>query len=282
MATLNKKNPPLRSQFSEMQRTRQLASPVLPAVLQSGSFTLEIKEALGAAADKEKIQALFPATYGKPRVLIVPGPEAVTNPLKVGVVLSGGQAPGGHNVIAGLYDCIKRLSPDSQLYGFLNGPHGVMNGVYCEVTDEMMNLYRNTGGFDMIASGRDKIEKEEQFLASEAVVTALDLDGLIVIGGDDSNTNAALLAERFKSKDMKCKVIGCPKTIDGDLKNEYIPISFGFDTACKTFSEQIGNVMNDVCSTQNYYDFVRLMGRSAANIALECALMTRPDRKSVV
>jgi len=172
---------------------------------------------------------------------------------------------------------VKRISSESQLIGFLNGPHGVMHGVYCEINDAMMNIYRNTGGFDMIASGRDKIEKEEQFVASENVVTALDLDGLIVIGGDDSNTNAALLAERFKSKGLKCKVIGCPKTIDGDLKNEYIPISFGFDTACKTFSEQIGNVMSDVLSTQNYFDFVRLMGRSAANIALECALMTRPN-----
>jgi len=277
MVELKQTTPPMRSCYSALQSSRQNASPQLPDILKGGNFALDPKEALGAAADHEKIQALFPATYGKPRVEIVNGSTELTQPLRVGVVLSGGQAPGGHNVIAGLYDCLRRMSGESKLFGFLNGPAGVMNGVFCEIDDNMMNLYRNTGGFDMIASGRDKIEKEEQFLASEDVVTQMDLDGLIVIGGDDSNTNAALLAERFKSKGLKCKVIGCPKTIDGDLKNEYIPVSFGFDTACKTFSEQIGNVMSDVLSTQNYYDFVRLMGRSAANIALECALATRPN-----
>mmetsp|Transcript_12000 Transcript_12000/g.15155 ORF Transcript_12000/g.15155 Transcript_12000/m.15155 type:complete len:1183 (-) Transcript_12000:326-3874(-) len=270
--------PETRSCYSELQTARLQAPNPLPSVLTSNDVVIEKKEALGAVADHEAIQSLFPVTYGKPRVEFVSTdqmrPEQI---LKVGVVLSGGQAPGGHNVIAGIFDGIKRCSPKSQMIGFLGGPGGLMKGKYCIIDDEMMDKYRNTGGFDMIASGRDKIESPEQFAASFDVANSLDLDGLIVIGGDDSNTNAALLAENFASKNSKCKVIGCPKTIDGDLKNEFIPISFGFDTACRTFSEEIGNVMVDTLSSQKYYHFIRLMGREAANVALECALQTRPN-----
>ena len=190
-------------------------------------------------------------------------------------MLSGGQAAGGHNVIMGLFDMIKKLHPESRLFGFLAGPHGIYSNNYMEITPEYMGLYRNTGGFDMIRSGRHKIETPEQFTQSLANAQALDLDGLVVIGGDDSNTNACLLAEYFAKHQAKCKVIGCPKTIDGDLKNEYIPVSFGFDTATKVYSEAIGNLCSDVVSSRDYYHFIRLMGRSASHIALECALRTR-------
>ena len=198
--------------------------------------------------------------------------------MKVGVVLSGGQAPGGHNVIAGLYDYVKKISPQSTMIGFCDGPHGVMNGRYVEMDDSFVDSYRNSGGFDMIGSGRHKIEKPDQFASAMKFCTELDLDGLVVIGGDDSNTNAAILAEYFKANNCKTRVCGCPKTIDGDLKvDPYIPVSFGFDTACRTYSELIGNLGNDVQSSQKYYHFVRLMGRSASHIALECALQTRPN-----
>ncbi len=203
--------------------------------------------------------------------------EEATKPLRVGCVLSGGQAPGGHNVIAGIFDYAMACSPDSFVAGFLNGPAGIMSGTYTHITEEMMDRFRNTGGFDMLGSGRDKIETEEQMIASMKVCHDLDLDGLIVIGGDDSNTNAAMLSEFFKAHHCKTKVNGCPKTIDGDLKNKYIPISFGFDTACKTFSEEIGNLALDVLASRKYYHFVRVMGRAASNIALECALQTRPN-----
>ncbi len=233
----------------------------------------------GAIDDHEKIKALFPSTYGIPRVELVPGVEndAVMNPLRVGCVLSGGQAPGGHNVIAGIFDYAMACNPESFVAGFLNGPAGIMNGTYTRITAKMMDRFRNTGGFDMLGSGRGKIETEEQMLASMRVCQELDLDGLIVIGGDDSNTNAALLSEFFRSRNCKTKVNGCPKTIDGDLKNKYIPVSFGFDTACKTFSEQLGNLSLDVLGSQKYYHFIRVMGRAASNIALECALQTRPN-----
>ena len=198
--------------------------------------------------------------------------------MKVGVVLSGGQAPGGHNVIAGLYDYVKKISPQSTMIGFCDGPHGVMNGRYVEMDDAFVDSYRNSGGFDMIGSGRHKIEKPDQFAAAMKFCSELDLDGLVIIGGDDSNTNAAILAEYFKANNCKTRVCGCPKTIDGDLKvDPYIPVSFGFDTACRTYSELIGNLGNDVLSSQKYYHFVRLMGRSASHIALECALQTRPN-----
>jgi len=195
--------------------------------------------------------------------------------VKIGCVLSGGQAAGGHNVIMGIFDMIKKFHPDSKLIGFLGGPKGVIENNYIEITAEYMNLYRNTGGFDMIRSGRDKIEKPDQFVKSLENVKAHDLNGLVVIGGDDSNTNACLLAEYFAANDCKCQVIGVPKTIDGDLKNEHIQVSFGFDTATKVYSEAIGNLCSDVVSSKEYYHFIRLMGRSASHIALECALRTR-------
>ena len=194
---------------------------------------------------------------------------------QIGCVLSGGQAAGGHNVIMGLFDMVKMMHPDSVLYGFLAGPHGVYSGKYMEISGDYMNLYRNMGGFDMIRSGRHKIETPEQFASSLEWATKLDLDGLAVIGGDDSNTNACLLAEYFAKHNSKCTVIGCPKTIDGDLRNEHIEVSFGFDTATKVYSEAIGNLCTDAVSSKVYYYFVRLMGRSASHIALECALTTR-------
>mmetsp|Transcript_12849 Transcript_12849/g.24184 ORF Transcript_12849/g.24184 Transcript_12849/m.24184 type:complete len:1062 (+) Transcript_12849:98-3283(+) len=275
---VNQIQPEARTCYSELQTERLQAPRVLPSVLSGADVIVEQKEAPGAMSDHEAIQEVFKVTYGKPRVEFVASDQPrADQPLKVGVVLSGGQAPGGHNVIAGIYDGIKKCSPTSVMVGFLGGPGGIMKGNYCVIDDAMMDKYRNTGGFDMIASGRDKIESPEQFAQSLATINELDLDGLCVIGGDDSNTNAALLAEHFAASGSKCKVIGCPKTIDGDLKNEYIPISFGFDTACRTFSEEIGNVMVDTLSTQKYYHFVRLMGREAANVALECALQTRPN-----
>lgn len=198
-----------------------------------------------------------------------------TKPFKIAVVLSGGQAPGGHNVIAGVYDMAKKAHKDSKVYGFLGGPKGIFTQQYVEIDDEFMLLYRNQGGFDMICSGRDKIETDEQFENSLKAATAMDLDGLIVIGGDDSNTNACLLAEYFAAHKSKCSVVGCPKTIDGDLKNEHIEVSFGFDTATKTFSEAIGNLCADALSSKAYYYFIRVMGRSASHIAIECALNCR-------
>jgi diphosphate-dependent phosphofructokinase len=248
-------------------------------VLSTANVKFAAKEALGAVADHEDIEARFPATYGRPRVLLEPSTTpAASRPLSVGVILSGGQAPGGHNVIAGIYDFIKKVSPDSRMVGFLNGPQGLYNGEYCVVDDAMMDSYRNSGGFDMIGSGRHKIEKPEHFKASMDVCIALGLDGVVVIGGDDSNTNAAVLAEYFEANNCPTRVCGAPKTIDGDLKvDPYIPISFGFDTACRTYSELIGNVGQDTLSSQKYYHFIRLMGRAASNIALECALQTRPN-----
>ena len=191
-------------------------------------------------------------------------------------MLSGGQAAGGHNVIVGIYDYIKRVHKNSQLFGFLNGPKGIFIGDYVEISETQIGYFRNRGGFDMICSGRDKIEEPEQFERSLKYCESLKLDGLVVIGGDDSNTNAALLAEYFLAKGSQIKVVGCPKTIDGDLKNEYVEVSFGFDTACKTYAECIGSIMADTLSSKKYYHFIRLMGRSASHIALECALLTRP------
>ena len=223
----------------------------------------------------EQIQALFPKTYGLPRVEFEEVAEKSYHPISVGVVLSGGQAPGGHNVIAGIFDFTQKVG--GKCYGFRGGPKGIFTNNYVEITPEYMNKYRNMGGFDMICSGRDKIEKEEQFAASAEACTKLGLDGLVIIGGDDSNTNAALLAEYFAAHDLKTKVIGCPKTIDGDLKNKYIPISFGYDTAAKIYSEVIGNICTDALSAQKYYHFIRLMGRSASHITMECAFQTHPN-----
>jgi 6-phosphofructokinase 1 len=218
----------------------------------------------------------FPATCNTPAVELQPG-QPSREPINIGVVLSGGQAPGGHNVIAGLFDYIKAVSPDSKLIGFRDGPHGIFSNIWDEVDASEIQSFRNTGGFDMLGSGRHKIESEEHFQASMKVCTDLNLHGLVVIGGDDSNSNACLLGEYFKAKGAKTRVVGCPKTIDGDLKNDSIPISFGFDTACRTYAEQVGNVARDALGTQKYYHFVRLMGRSASHIALEVALETRPN-----
>ena len=268
-----------RGTFSTLQEIERRKPVTLPKILQTVDLSLDNKEALGAVDDHEDIEKLFPSTYGMCRVLLKTSDSPVTRkPIKVAVVLSGGQASGGHNVISGIYDFIKRISPESEMFGFMDGPQGIYKGKYCRINDHFMDMYRNSGGFDMIGSGRHKIESAEHFAASMENCAALDLDGLVVIGGDDSNTNAAVLAEYFAAHQCKTKVCGAPKTIDGDLKvHPYIPVSFGFDTACSTYSELIGNLGQDTLSSQKYYHFVRLMGRAASNIALECALQTRPN-----
>ncbi|XP_006656840.1 pyrophosphate--fructose 6-phosphate 1-phosphotransferase subunit beta [Oryza brachyantha] len=267
----------LASVYSEVQTSRLKHALPLPSVLRS-PFALADGPASSAAGNPGEIAKLFPNLFGQPSVSLVPSPEpASTRPLKVGVVLSGGQAPGGHNVICGIFDYLQERAKGSIMYGFKGGPAGVMKCKYVELTADYVYPYRNQGGFDMICSGRDKIETPEQFKQAEDTVNKLDLDGLVVIGGDDSNTNACLLAEYFRGKNMKTRVIGCPKTIDGDLKCKEVPTSFGFDTACKIYSEMIGNVMTDARSTGKYYHFVRLMGRAASHITLECALQTHPN-----
>jgi 6-phosphofructokinase 1 len=268
--------------YSPLQKERLLAdcNEYLPTVLEGCPVAVK-KEAVPASAkDADTIKGLFPSTYDMPLVEFAAGtPNGHSNsPIKVGVVLSGGQAPGGHNVIAGIFDGVKNWHPDSTMIGFLDGPHGIFTGTFVEITKDIMDSFRNTGGFDMLGSGRHKIETEEQFKNSLEVCKGIDLDGLVVIGGDDSNTNGALLAEYFKANGCKTKVVGAPKTIDGDLKcPPHIPVSFGFDTACKTYSTLVGNVAVDALSAQKYYHLVRLMGRSASNIALEVALTTRPN-----
>lgn len=219
----------------------------------------------------------FPSTYQKPKLGFVSGGESKKRPLRVGIVLSGGQAPGGHNVITGLYDALQKIHPESKAFGFLNGPEGIVNNQYIELEPRLLSGFRNTGGFHLLGSGRTKIETVEQFEAACKTVKALQLDGLVIVGGDDSNTNAAFLAEYFVRHQISTGVIGVPKTIDGDLKNKNIEISFGFDTACKIYSELIGNLQNDALSAQKYYFFIKLMGRSASHIALECALQTHPN-----
>ncbi|CAI5477384.1 unnamed protein product [Closterium sp. Yama58-4] len=266
------------SVYSELQQSRLKYRPTLPSML-DGPCVVEKGPPTKAAGNDEEIAKLFPSLYGQPSVKLVPAgaSAAPATPITVGVVLSGGQAPGGHNVIAGLFDYLQEKVPGSKLLGFLGGPAGVMKCKYVEITAEFLYPYRNQGGFDIICSGRDKIESPEQFAMAVASAEKLSLDGLVVIGGDDSNTNACLLAEHFRGKGLKTKVIGCPKTIDGDLKAAQVPISFGFDTACKIYSETIGNVMTDARSGGKYYHFVRLMGRAASHITLECALQTHPN-----
>ena len=263
--------------ISALQQARAAYQPKLPQAL-----TETVKLCEGAAtesvADQEAIKAMFPNTYGLPIVTFEKGGEAKEYPaINVGVILSGGQAPGGHNVIAGLFDGVKRLNPDSRLYGFLMGPGGLVDHKYIEITAELMDAYRNTGGFDIIGSGRTKLEKTEQFDKGLEIIKELDIKALVIIGGDDSNTNACVLAEYYAAKNTGVQVIGCPKTIDGDLKNAYIETSFGFDTACKVYSEVIGNIQRDCNSAQKYWHFIKLMGRSASHIALECALQTQPN-----
>ena len=266
--------------LSPLQIERLKYQPKLPQSLSQGINSLEMIEgsATESVRDQEQIKALFSNTYGKPIVTFkasgMTTPSAQKN---VGVILSGGQAPGGHNVIAGLYDALKSANPANKLYGFLGGPSGIIDGKYIEFTDEFINQYRNTGGFDIIGSGRTKLETEDQFQESLKVCQKLGISAVVIIGGDDSNTNAALLAEWFVKHDTGIQVIGCPKTIDGDLKNEQIEISFGFDTATKTYAELIGNIQRDANSAKKYWHFVKIMGRSASHVALEVALQTQPN-----
>ncbi|OIW18432.1 hypothetical protein TanjilG_13184 [Lupinus angustifolius] len=265
--------------YSEVQISRIDHCIPLPSVLKK-PFNIVDGPQSSSAANPDEIAKLFPHLFGQPSVTLLPIESDAVQPshnLKIGVVLSGGQAPGGHNVISGIFDYLQDLAKGSILYGFRGGPAGIMKCKYVELTSHYIHPYRNQGGFDMIRSGRDKIETPEQFKQAEETVQKLDLDGLVVIGGDDSNTNACLLAEYFRSKNIKTLVIGCPKTIDGDLKCKEVPTSFGFDTACKIYAEMIGNVMIDARSTGKYYHFVRLMGRAASHITLECALQTHPN-----
>src|SRR5574344_1087357 len=266
--------------LSALSKARQSYKPKLPASLRKCALNVKISKgkATKSVSDQAKIKALFPDTYGVPVVSFGAGKSKVkAKALRVGVVLSGGQAPGGHNVIAGIYDGIKSVSKSSVLYGFLGGPSGLENGKYITIDAKKMDAYRNAGGFDMIQSGRTKLETEEQFQKCIAVSNKLKLDAVVIIGGDDSNTNAAVLGEYFQEKGVSTVVCGCPKTIDGDLKNEFIETSFGFDTAVKTYSELIGNIMRDANSAQKYWHFIKLMGRSASHIALEAALQTHPN-----
>ena len=261
---------------SALQIARAAYQPKLPQALK-GAVIAKEGEPTQSVADQEAIKALFPNTYGMPLIQFVEG-EAVEFPaFNVGVILSGGQAPGGHNVISGLFDGIKKLNKDSKLYGFILGPGGLVDHNYKELTAEIIDEYRNTGGFDIIGSGRTKLEKEEQFEKGYEIIKELGIKALVIIGGDDSNTNACVLAEYYAAKNYGVQVIGCPKTIDGDLKNEMIETSFGFDTACKTYAEVIGNIQRDCNSARKYWHFIKLMGRSASHIALECALQVQPN-----
>ena len=268
------------TELSPLQQARLKFQPVLPQTLASGITRLNLIEGSNteSVADQNEINKLFPHTYGKPTVTFEQSENENNFAQKnVGVILSGGQAPGGHNVVAGIYDALKQANPENKLYGFLGGPAGIIDGKYIELTDEIIDAYRNTGGFDIIGSGRTKLETEEQFQASLENCKKLDITGIVIIGGDDSNTNAAMLAEWFKSKNAGIQVIGCPKTIDGDLKNDQIEISFGFDTATKTYSELVGNIQRDVNSAKKYWHFIKLMGRSATHVGLEVALQTQPN-----
>ena len=266
--------------LSPLQIERLKYQPKLPASLANGINHLISQEgsATESVANQEEIKALFKNTYGKPTVTFQTSTESNHSDVRnVGVILSGGQAPGGHNVIAGLYDALKNANSSNKLYGFLGGPSGIIDGKYVEFDDEFINAYRNTGGFDIIGSGRTKLETEEQFEKSLAVCKKLNISAVVIIGGDDSNTNAAMLAEWFVKHNAGIQVIGCPKTIDGDLKNDQIEISFGFDTATKTYAELIGNIERDANSAKKYWHFVKIMGRSASHVALEAALQTQPN-----
>ena len=261
---------------SVLQEARIHYLPQLPKGLQGN---VKVKEGAPTQSvdNQEEIKKLFPNTYGMPMVEFVPSEVALEKKMNVGVILSGGQAPGGHNVITGLFDAVKRLNPENKLYGFILGPGGLVNHNYMELTEEIVDEYRNMGGFDMIGSGRTKLEKEDQFEKGLEIIRKLDIKAIVIIGGDDSNTNACVLAEYYAAKNYGVQVIGCPKTIDGDLKNEQIETSFGFDTATKTYSELIGNIEGDCNSARKYWHFVKLMGRSASHIALECALQCQPN-----
>jgi pyrophosphate--fructose-6-phosphate 1-phosphotransferase len=268
----------MSTEISALQRARASYQPKLPKALRQGQIKIELGQPSHPSTDQDEIKRLFPNTYGQPVAKMVEGDGGLkTAPMHVGVVLSGGQAAGGHNVICGLFDALKAANPDSKLFGFLKGPGGVIKGNYKELTAESIAPYRNTGGFDMIMSGRDKIEKPEELEACKKNFEDMGLDGLVVIGGDDSNTNAAMLAEYLKAQGSKTVVIGVPKTIDGDMKNDQIEASFGFDTASKVYSELIGNICRDATSAVKYWHFIRLMGRAASHVTLECALQTHPN-----
>ena len=261
---------------SLLQIERAAYLPKLPKGLQ-GAVKVKEGEPTQSVGNQEEIKKLFPNTYGMPLVEFVPGEEVNAKKMNVGVILSGGQAPGGHNVITGLFDAIKKLNPENRLFGFILGPGGLVDHKYMEITAEIADNYRNTGGFDMIGSGRTKLEKVEQFEKGLEIIRELDIKAIVIIGGDDSNTNACVLAEYYAAKQYGVQVIGCPKTIDGDLKNSQIETSFGFDTACKTYSELIGNIERDCNSARKYWHFIKVMGRSASHITLECALQTQPN-----
>lgn len=263
---------------SPLQVARASYQPKMPAALR-GHVRLSEGEKTQSVADQAEIEKLFPNTYGMPVIEFTQGKAGdIENlPMNVGVILSGGQAPGGHNVICGMFDALKRLNPESKLYGFLGGPSGLIEGKYTLLTKEVIDEYRNTGGFDIIGSGRTKLEETWQFDNGIEVCNKLGIKAIVIIGGDDSNTNACVLAEYYLQKKCGIQVIGCPKTIDGDLKNKMIETSFGFDTACKVYSELIGNIQRDANSAKKYWHFIRLMGRSASHIALECALQSQPN-----
>ncbi|HCE57757.1 MAG TPA: diphosphate--fructose-6-phosphate 1-phosphotransferase [Prolixibacteraceae bacterium] len=263
--------------ISALQKERALYQPKLPKSLR-GTIQMTEGAKTQSVADQEEIAKLFPNTYGMPLIAFEEGStKNEFAPVNVGVILSGGQAPGGHNVISGIFDGIKRIHPHSKLFGFLGGPGGLVKHEYVELTAEIVDEYRNTGGFDIIGSGRTKLEEEEQFEKALEIAKDLSLNALVIIGGDDSNTNACVLAEYYAAKNTGVQVIGCPKTIDGDLKNEMIETSFGFDTATKVYSELIGNIQRDANSAKKYWHFIKLMGRSASHIGLECALKTQPN-----
>jgi pyrophosphate--fructose-6-phosphate 1-phosphotransferase len=262
--------------ISNLQKARAAYQPKLPKALQGPVKAVE-GAATQSVGNQAEIKELFPNTYGMPVITFEPGQPAELPPFNVGIILSGGQAPGGHNVISGLFDGVKSLNPANKLYGFILGPGGLVDHNYMEITSDIMDQYRNTGGFDIIGSGRTKLEEVDQFEKGIQILRELNIKALVIIGGDDSNTNACVLAEYYAAKKYGVQVIGCPKTIDGDLKNEQIETSFGFDTACKTYSELIGNIQRDCNSARKYWHFIKLMGRSASHIALECALQCQPN-----
>jgi len=262
---------------SALQIARAAYQPKVPKTLK-GNVAVQEGTPTQSVSDQEAVKKLFPNTYGMPVIQFVESNKPMgEKPINAGVILSGGQAPGGHNVIAGIFDGLKDLHPDSRLFGFILGPAGLIDHKYMELTAEIIDEYRNTGGFDIIGSGRTKLESKEQFDKGLEILKKLDITALVIIGGDDSNTNACVLAEYYKSINAGVQVIGCPKTIDGDLKNEMIEASFGFDTACKVYSEVIGNIQRDCNSARKYWHFIKLMGRSASHIALECALQVQPN-----
>ncbi len=267
-------------EISPLQKERQNYQPKLAGALANGinNIKLALGEKTSSVANQEEIKELFPNVFSKPIAKFdTQGAELSTEVKNVGVILSGGQAPGGHNVIAGLYDALKTANKENKLFGFLGGPSGIVDGKYLEITDEIIDNYRNTGGFDIIGSGRTKLEEEKQFEKALEVCKSLNIKAIVIIGGDDSNTNACLLAEWMAKNNTGINVIGCPKTIDGDLKNDQIEISFGFDTATKTYAELIGNIQRDANSAKKYWHFIKLMGRSASHVCLEVALQTQPN-----